>query len=133
MAHRNVNSRTKLIDYCLRRLGHPVIEINITPNSNSDMNRCTYFLILICFFGSCFSNSSISTQNDVVSEVSAESALEYAAAIIPTINNTPTYSGSPALRAMFGNSMSGLLGIKMLKVSEYKYSNAPKERKSRSV
>ena len=29
MAHRNVNSRTKLIDYCLRRLGHPVIEINV--------------------------------------------------------------------------------------------------------
>ena len=36
MAHRNVNSRTKLIDYCLRRLGHPVIEINIDDDQIED-------------------------------------------------------------------------------------------------
>ena len=36
MAHRNVNSRTKLIDYCLRRLGHPVIEINVDDDQLED-------------------------------------------------------------------------------------------------
>lgn len=36
MAHRNVNSRTKLIDYCLRRLGHPVIEINVDDQQLED-------------------------------------------------------------------------------------------------
>ena len=35
--------------------------------------------------------SIISTQNDVVREVRAESAEEYAAAIIPIINKIPTY------------------------------------------
>ena len=36
MAHRKVNSRTKLIDYCLRRLGHPVIEINVEDQQLED-------------------------------------------------------------------------------------------------
>ena len=48
----------------------------ITPKSTNDINKWTYFLVTICFSGVCLSNSIISTQKDVVSDVSAESALE---------------------------------------------------------
>ena len=55
--------------------------------------------------------SMISTQNDVVREVKAESAEEYAAAIIPIINKMPTYSGSPEFKAILGNNISASDGI----------------------
>ena len=90
-------------------------------------------LVLICFFFSCFSNSIISTQNEVVKDVRAESALEYAAAMIPIIKRTPTYSGNPELRAIFGNNISGSSGILNPISFEYIYNNAPRARKRRST
>ena len=86
------------------------LKIIITINKTKDISRWTYFLVLICLFGSCLWNSIISTQNDVVKEVRAESALEYAAAIIPIIKRIPTKTGSPVLRAILGNNISGLFG-----------------------
>ena len=51
----------------------------------------------ICFSELYFLKSIISTQNDVV-EVRAESAEEYAAAIIPIINKMPTYQVIQSLK-----------------------------------
>ena len=36
MAYTNVNSRQQLVDYCLRRLGFPVIDINVADEQISD-------------------------------------------------------------------------------------------------
>ena len=54
----------------------PATLISITPKSTNEIKKCTYLRVCICFSGSCFSNSIMSTQKDVVSDVSAESALE---------------------------------------------------------
>ena len=54
--------------------------------------------------------SIISTQNDVVREVRAESAEEYAAAIIPIINKMPTYQ-VVEFKAILGNNISASEGI----------------------
>ena len=51
----------------------------------------------------------MSTQNDVVSDVRAESALEYAAAISPRINIIASVFPKIPLSATAGNKSSGLL------------------------
>ena len=83
----------------------------ITPNKTNDNSKWEYFLINICFSELYLLKSIISTQNDVVREVRAESAEEYAAAIIPIINQMPTYSGSPEFKAILGNNISASDGI----------------------
>ena len=47
----------------------------------------------------------ISIQKDVVSEVKAESALEYAAATIPNKKIIPTNWGNPEFKAIFGKEI----------------------------
>ena len=71
-----------------------------------------------------------STYIEVVNEVSAESALEYAAATSPRRNNMPIYKGVLESLAMAENNMSGLLNA-MLFVSAYIYSSAPRNKKIR--
>ena len=36
MAYSRIATRTEFIDYCLRRLGHPVVEINVDDEQIED-------------------------------------------------------------------------------------------------
>ena len=58
------------------RIAEEIFFDRITTGASDDIKKCTYLRVFICFSGSCFSNSIISTQKEVVSDVSAESALE---------------------------------------------------------
>ena len=68
----------------------------IIPKKSINENvRCIRRLILV---DTIFPEASIkSFENEVVKEVSAESALEYAAATVPKINGTPTVSGKNSI------------------------------------
>ena len=75
--------------------------------NNKLIIKCTIFLVfLFCF--SSLPISKKSTQNEVVREVSALSALLYAAAISPKINTIPKNSPNPDLKAISGNNKSVL-------------------------
>tara|TARA_B100000131_G_C18121869_1_gene613210 strand:- start:2260 stop:2559 length:300 start_codon:yes stop_codon:yes gene_type:complete len=65
------------------------LKSKITANKIKENKKWTCFLVFTCFFDSFFLKSKISIQNAVVRDVSAESALEYAAAIIPIIKSIP--------------------------------------------
>lgn len=107
------------------------LNIRITITKSKLKPMCTFNLVDLEFIGLPFSSSfKKSTQNDVVRLVSAESALEYAAAINPITKNNPI-TGDKWFIAIIGNSWSVCSGIAMPFVIANVYRRAPKVRNKR--
>ena len=106
-----------------------------------DIPICTFLRVfsgLLFDFENSSINSSFlsftprkSTEKEVVNEVKAESALEYAAAINPNKNSIPINGPTPSLKAMDENNKSELAYVISGCKSAYIYSNAPKNRKTK--
>ena len=77
----------------------------------TDTPKCTCFLLRSAFSSDSFPTFKMSTQKLVVSAVSAESALEKAAAIIPMVKHINTGKPKCPSAANIGKISSPALGI----------------------
>ena len=102
-------------DATVRRLSITLLEstylkIIIVISSSKLISKCTFFLFFLLIFVFLLIPRK-STQNDVVSEVNALSALLYAAAIRPRIKLIPNKIPSSLFKAISGNNRSVLISF----------------------
>jgi hypothetical protein len=110
-------------------------KIRIITINRKDINKCEFRLILFWDSIGLFLMFIKSTENEVVRDVSAESALEYAAAMRPKRNNIGTTIPKEPLLAISANNKS-VLGVSTFKTpdpnpvfSKYMNNRAPRTRK----
>ena len=103
----------------------------MNPMNTAEIKKCTHLRVFSASFSSVRSTPKISMQKLVVRAVSAESALEKAAATIPMVKNTIVASPNRPSAAKKGRMSSLFSGKAKPDCEARSRSNAPNERKSR--